>query len=156
MNRWSRASASSIHCSRLQRAVWPPIPGPFGSGKTVTQHQLAKWADADIIIYVGCGERGNEMTDVLNEFPELNDPRTGLPLMKRTVLIANTSDMPVAAREASIYTGITLAEYFRDMAIKSPLWLTPRPVGQKLFAKCPPVWKKCRAKKVTRLTLPPV
>ena len=94
------------------------IPGPCGSGKTVTQHQLAKWADADIIIYVGCGERGNEMTDVLNEFPELNDPRTGLPLMKRTVLIANTSDMPVAAREASIYTGITLAEYFRDMGYK--------------------------------------
>jgi V/A-type H+-transporting ATPase subunit A len=94
------------------------IPGPFGSGKTVTQHQLAKWADADIIIYVGCGERGNEMTDVLNEFPGLKDPRTGLPLMKRTVLIANTSDMPVAAREASIYTGITLAEYFRDMGYK--------------------------------------
>jgi V/A-type H+-transporting ATPase subunit A len=91
------------------------VPGPFGSGKTVVQHQLAKWADADIIIYVGCGERGNEMTDVLNEFPELKDPKTGEPLMKRTVLIANTSDMPVAAREASIYTGITIAEYFRDM-----------------------------------------
>ena len=91
------------------------IPGPFGSGKTVTQHQLAKWADADIVIYVGCGERGNEMTDVLMEFPELKDPRTGESLMKRTVLIANTSDMPVAAREASIYTGITIAEYFRDM-----------------------------------------
>lgn len=91
------------------------IPGPFGSGKTVTQHQLAKWADADIIVYVGCGERGNEMTDVLNEFPELKDPKSGEPLMKRTVLIANTSDMPVAAREASIYTGITIAEYFRDM-----------------------------------------
>jgi V/A-type H+-transporting ATPase subunit A len=91
------------------------IPGPFGSGKTVTQHQLAKWADAEIIVYVGCGERGNEMTDVLNEFPELKDPKSGEPLMKRTVLIANTSDMPVAAREASIYTGITLAEYFRDM-----------------------------------------
>lgn len=91
------------------------VPGPFGSGKTVVQHQLAKWADADIIIYVGCGERGNEMTDVLNEFPELIDPKTGEPLMKRTVLIANTSDMPVAAREASIYTGITIAEYFRDM-----------------------------------------
>ncbi len=91
------------------------VPGPFGSGKTVVQHQLAKWADADIIVYVGCGERGNEMTDVLNEFPELKDPRTGEPLMKRTVLIANTSDMPVAAREASIYTGITIAEYFRDM-----------------------------------------
>lgn len=91
------------------------VPGPFGSGKTVVQHQLAKWADADIIVYVGCGERGNEMTDVLNEFPELKDPRSGEPLMKRTVLIANTSDMPVAAREASIYTGITIAEYFRDM-----------------------------------------
>ena len=91
------------------------IPGPFGSGKTVVQHQLAKWSDADIIVYVGCGERGNEMTDVLNEFPELIDPKTGEPLMKRTVLIANTSDMPVAAREASMYTGITIAEYFRDM-----------------------------------------
>lgn len=91
------------------------IPGPFGSGKTVTQHQLAKWAKADIIVYIGCGERGNEMTDVLNEFPELIDPYTGESLMKRTVLIANTSDMPVAAREASIYTGITIAEYFRDM-----------------------------------------
>ncbi len=91
------------------------VPGPFGSGKTVVQHQLAKWADADIIVYVGCGERGNEMTDVLNEFPHLTDPKTGQPLMKRTVLIANTSDMPVAAREASIYTGITIAEYFRDM-----------------------------------------
>ncbi len=91
------------------------VPGPFGSGKTVVQHQLAKWADADIIVYVGCGERGNEMTDVLKEFPQLKDPKTGEPLMKRTVLIANTSDMPVAAREASIYTGITIAEYFRDM-----------------------------------------
>lgn len=91
------------------------IPGPFGSGKTVVQHQLAKWADAELIVYVGCGERGNEMTDVLMEFPELKDPRTGEALMKRTVLIANTSDMPVAAREASIYTGITIAEYFRDM-----------------------------------------
>jgi len=91
------------------------IPGPFGSGKTVVQHQLAKWADADLVVYIGCGERGNEMTDVLMEFPELKDPRTGKSLMKRTVLIANTSDMPVAAREASIYTGITIAEYFRDM-----------------------------------------
>lgn len=91
------------------------IPGPFGSGKTVTQHQLAKWAEADIVVYIGCGERGNEMTDVLNEFPELIDPNTGKSLMERTVLIANTSDMPVAAREASIYTGITIAEYFRDM-----------------------------------------
>lgn len=91
------------------------IPGPFGSGKTVVQHQLAKWADADIIVYIGCGERGNEMTDVLNEFPEIKDPKTGKTLMERTVLIANTSDMPVAAREASVYTGITIAEYFRDM-----------------------------------------
>ena len=91
------------------------IPGPFGSGKTVTQHQLAKWADAEIVVYIGCGERGNEMTDVLMEFPELKDPKSGEPLMKRTVLIANTSNMPVAAREASIYTGITIAEYFRDM-----------------------------------------
>jgi len=91
------------------------VPGPFGSGKTVVQHQLAKWAEADIVVYIGCGERGNEMTDVLNEFPELKDPKTGKSLMERTVLIANTSDMPVAAREASIYTGITIAEYFRDM-----------------------------------------
>ena len=91
------------------------VPGPFGSGKTVIQHQLAKWAEADIVVYIGCGERGNEMTDVLNEFPELKDPKTGASLMQRTVLIANTSDMPVAAREASIYTGITIAEYFRDM-----------------------------------------
>ena len=91
------------------------VPGPFGSGKTVVQHQLAKWAEADIVVYIGCGERGNEMTDVLNEFPALKDPKTGYSLMERTVLIANTSDMPVAAREASIYTGITIAEYFRDM-----------------------------------------
>ena len=91
------------------------VPGPFGSGKTVIQHRLAKWAEADIVVYIGCGERGNEMTDVLNEFPALKDPKTGRSLMERTVLIANTSDMPVAAREASIYTGITIAEYFRDM-----------------------------------------
>ena len=97
------------------------VPGPFGSGKTVVQHQLSKWADADIVIFVGCGERGNEMTDVLLEFPELKDPRTGEPLMKRTVLIANTSNMPVAAREASIYTGITIGEYFRDMGYKVAL-----------------------------------
>jgi len=94
------------------------VPGPFGSGKTVVQHQLAKWVNADIIVYVGCGERGNEMTDVLMEFPRLKDPKSGQPLMKRTVLIANTSDMPVAAREASIYTGITIAEYFRDMGYR--------------------------------------
>jgi V/A-type H+-transporting ATPase subunit A len=97
------------------------VPGPFGSGKTVVQHQLAKWADAEIIVYIGCGERGNEMTDVLNEFPELKDPKTGESLMKRTVLIANTSNMPVAAREASVYTGITIAEYFRDMGFSVAL-----------------------------------
>lgn len=97
------------------------VPGPFGSGKTVVQHQLAKWAEADIVVYIGCGERGNEMTDVLNEFPELIDPKTGRSLMERTVLIANTSDMPVAAREASIYTGITIAEYFRDMGFSVAL-----------------------------------
>ncbi|HDZ58548.1 MAG TPA: V-type ATP synthase subunit A, partial [Ignavibacteriales bacterium] len=91
------------------------VPGPFGSGKTVVQHQIAKWADADVIVYIGCGERGNEMTDVLQEFPKLIDPHTGKPLMERTILIANTSNMPVAAREASIYTGITIAEYYRDM-----------------------------------------
>ena len=97
------------------------VPGPFGAGKTVIQHQMAKWADADIVIFIGCGERGNEMTDVLTEFPELKDPRTGRPLMERTILIANTSNMPVAAREASVYTGITIAEYFRDMGYKVAL-----------------------------------
>ena len=100
---------------RIAKGGVAAVPGPFGSGKTVIQHQLAKWAEADIVVYIGCGERGNEMTDVLNEFPELKDPKTGYSLMERTVLIANTSDMPVAAREASIYTGITIAEYFRDM-----------------------------------------
>ena len=99
----------------IARGGTAAVPGPFGSGKTVVQHQLAKWSDVDIVVYIGCGERGNEMTDVLREFPELTDPRTGESLMKRTVLIANTSDMPVAAREASVYTGITIAEYFRDM-----------------------------------------
>lgn len=93
------------------------IPGPFGSGKTVTQQSLAKWSDTEIVVYIGCGERGNEMADVLSEFPELEDPQTGRPLMERTVLIANTSNMPVAAREASVYTGITIAEYFRDMGL---------------------------------------
>ena len=102
-------------CFPIAKGGTAAVPGPFGSGKTVVQHQLAKWSDVDIVIYIGCGERGNEMTDVLREFPELKDPRTGESLMKRTVLIANTSDMPVAAREASIYTGITIAEYFRDM-----------------------------------------
>ena len=116
------ASKPLITGQRVIDALFPiakggtaAIPGPFGSGKTVTQHQLAKWAEAAIVVYIGCGERGNEMTDVLNEFPELKDPKTGYSLMERTVLIANTSDMPVAAREASIYVGITIAEYFRDM-----------------------------------------
>ncbi len=99
----------------IARGGTAAVPGPFGSGKTVVQHQLAKWSDVDIVVYIGCGERGNEMTDVLREFPELKDPKSGESIMKRTVLIANTSDMPVAAREASIYTGITIAEYFRDM-----------------------------------------
>ena len=105
----------------IARGGTAAVPGPFGSGKTVVQHQLAKWADADVIVYVGCGERGNEMTDVLNEFPALRDPRTGDSLMKRTVLVANTSDMPVAAREASVYTGMTIAEYFRDMGLNVAL-----------------------------------
>ena len=125
------------------------IPGPFGSGKTVTQHQLAKWADADIVVYIGCGERGNEMTDVLNEFPELIDPRTGESLMQRTVLIANTSDMPVAAREASIYTGITIAEFFRVLH----LWQILQVVGLRLYVKCLVVLKKCQVKKVIQLIL---
>lgn len=97
------------------------IPGGFGTGKTVLEQTLAKWADADVIVYVGCGERGNEMTEVLSQFPELEDPRTGAPLMDRTVLIANTSNMPVAAREASIYTGVTIAEYYRDMGYSAAL-----------------------------------
>ena len=132
------------------------VPGPFGSGKTVIQHQLAKWADADIIVYVGCGERGNEMTDVLNEFPALNDPRTGLPLMKRTVLIANTSDMPVAAREASIYTGITIAEYYRDMGYKVAIMADSTSRWAEALREMSSVWKKCPVKKDTRRTCPPV
>ena len=120
----------------ISRGGVAAVPGPFGSGKTVVQHQLAKWADADIIVYIGCGERGNEMTDVLNEFPALKDPKSGEPIMKRTVLIANTSDMPVAAREASIYTGITIAEYFRDMGYNvAILWRTVRRAGRKLCAR---------------------
>ena len=110
------------------------IPGGFGTGKTVTQHQLAKWGDAQVVIYIGCGERGNEMTDVLEQFPVLEDPRSGRPLMERTILIANTSNMPVAAREASIYTGITIAEYFR--------------------ANFPGVWKRFRRKRASPLICP--
>ena len=128
------------------------VPGPFGSGKTVIQHQLAKWAEADIVVYIGCGERGNEMTDVLNEFPELKDPKTGQSLMERTVLIANTSDMPVAAREASIYTGITIAEYFRDMGYSVALMADSTSRWQRHFVRCPDVWKRCLVRKVTRHT----
>jgi V/A-type H+-transporting ATPase subunit A len=124
----------------------------FRKRKTVVQHALAKWADVDVVVYIGCGERGNEMTDVLMEFPELSDPRTGEPLMKRTVLIANTSDMPVAAREASIYTGITIAEYFRDMgydvaviADSTSRW--PRP-----SAKCPTAGGNAGRIRIFRLT----
>ena len=108
-------AASDRHFLSNRKRGASAVPGPFGAGKTVVQHQIAKWADVDLVVYVGCGERGNEMTDVMNEFPELIDPRSGESLMARTVLIANTSNMPVAAREASIYTGITIAEYFRDM-----------------------------------------
>ena len=124
------------------------IPGGFGTGKTMTQHQLAKWCDADIIVYVGCGERGNEMSQVLEEFSGLIDPKSGRPLTDRTVLIANTSNMPVAAREASIYTGITLAEYYRDMGYHvAPSWRIPPRAGPRLCAKFPVVWKKCLRKK---------
>ena len=128
------------------------MPGPFGSGKTVVQHQLAKWADVDIVVYIGCGERGNEMTDVLREFPELTDPRTGRSLMERTVLIANTSDMPVAAREASVYTGITIAEYFRDMGYDVAVIADLPPVGPKRCGRCPGGWKKCPV----RRAIPPI
>ncbi len=131
------------------------IPGGFGTGKTMTQHQIAKWSDADIIIYIGCGERGNEMTQVLEEFGELIDPKTGNPLMDRTTLIANTSNMPVAAREASIYTGLTLAEYYRDMGYDVAIMATPPPAGQKLCVSCPAVWRRCRQRKVSRLILHP-
>ena len=112
------------------------VPGPFGAGKTVVQHQVAKFANVDIVIYVGCGERGNEMTDVLNEFPELIDPTTGQSIMQRTVLIANTSNMPVAAREASIYTGITIAEYFRDMGYSVAIMADSTSRWAEAFVKC--------------------
>jgi V/A-type H+-transporting ATPase subunit A len=125
------------------------VPGPFGSGKTVVQHQLAKWSDVDIVIYIGCGERGNEMTDVLREFPELKDPRTGESLMKRTVLIANTSDMPVAAREASVYTGITIAEYFRDMGYDVAVIADSPPAGPRPCGRCPGGWRRCPARRDT-------
>ena len=127
------------------------VPGGFGTGKTMTQHQIAKWSDADIIIYIGCGERGNEMTQVLEEFTKLVDPKSGNPLMDRTTLIANTSNMPVAAREASIYTGLTLAEYYRDMGYDVAIMQTPHLVGQKHFESSQDVLKKCLRKKVSLL-----
>ena len=130
------------------------VPGPFGSGKTVVQHALAKWSDVDIVIYIGCGERGNEMTDVLREFPELVDPRTGETLMKRTVLIANTSDMPVAAREASIYTGITIAEYFRDMGYDVAVIADSTSRWAEACVRCPAVWRRCPARRATPPTWP--
>ena len=123
------------------------VPGPFGSGKTVVQHQLAKWSEADIVVYIGCGERGNEMTDVLNEFPELIDPKTGYSLMERTVLIANTSDMPVAAREASIYTGITIAEYFRDMGFSVALMADSTSRWAEALREMSAVLRKCPARR---------
>ena len=132
------------------------VPGPFGSGKTVVQHQLAKWSDVDIVVYIGCGERGNEMTDVLREFPELKDPRTGESLMKRTVLIANTSDMPVAAREASVYTGITIAEYFRDMGYDVAVIADSTSAGPRPCVRCPAGWRRCPARRGIRPTWPRV
>ena len=133
----------------IARGGTAAIPGPFGSGKTVVQHQLAKWADADIIVYVGCGERGNEMTDVLMEFPELKDPKTGEDLMRRTVLVANTSDMPVAAREASIYTGITIAEYFRDMGYNVAIMAdSTSPLGRGVAGDVGPVGRDARRRRL--------
>ena len=123
------------------------VPGGFGTGKTMTQHQIAKWSDADIIVYIGCGERGNEMTQVLEDFSKLHDPKTGNALMARTTLIANTSNMPVAAREASIYTGITLAEYYRDMGYDVAIMQIPLQDGQRHFENCPDDWKKCRQRR---------
>ena len=125
------------------------VPGPFGSGKTVIQHQLAKWANAQIIVYIGCGERGNEMTDVLLEFPELQDPDTGRPLMERTILVANTSNMPVAAREASIYTGITIAEYYRDMGYDVALMADSTSRWAEALREISGRLKRCRVKKGT-------
>ena len=128
------------------------VPGPFGSGKTVVQHALAKWSDVDIVVYIGCGERGNEMTDVLREFPELIDPRTGESLMNRTILIANTSDMPVAAREASIYTGITIAEYFRDMGYSVAIMADSTSRWAEALREMSGRLEECPVKKVIRLT----
>ena len=132
------------------------IPGGFGTGKTMTQHQIAKWCDADIIIYVGCGERGNEMTQALQEFSELVDPRTGKSLMDRTVLIANTSNMPVAAREASIYTGITLAEYYRDMGYHAAMMADSTSRWPRLCVRSADVWRRCPPTRATPRTCPAV
>ena len=123
------------------------IPGGFGTGKTITQHQLAKWSNADLIVYIGCGERGNEMTEVLQEFPEIEDPESGRPLIERTILIANTSNMPVAAREVSIYTGITLAEYYRDQGATWRCSPILRAAGPKPCVNWRPGWKKCLPRK---------
>jgi len=131
------------------------IPGGFGTGKTMTQQAVAKWCDADLIVYIGCGERGNEITDVLTEFPQLIDPRSGRSLMERTILIANTSNMPVSAREASIYTGITIAEYFRDRGIMWRSWRIPLLAGPRLSGSCRDAWRKCRRKRVFLLTCRP-
>ena len=128
------------------------IPGGFGAGKTVTQHSIAKWSDAQVVIYIGCGERGNEMTEVLQEFPELVDPRNGRPLMERTVLIANTSNMPVAAREASIYTGITIAEYYRDMGYHVALMADlDLPLGRSPARDLGPVGGNARRRRLSGL-----
>ena len=130
------------------------VPGGFGAGKTVTQHQIAKWADAEVIVYIGCGERGNEMTEVLQEFPHLVDPRSDRPLMERTVLIANTSNMPVAAREASIYTGITIAEYYRDMGYHVALMADSTSRWAEALREVSGRLERCPLRKATRLTWP--
>ena len=132
------------------------IPGGFGTGKTMTQHQIAKWSDADVIIYIGCGERGNEMTQVLEEFSELIDPKSGNPLMDRTTLIANTSNMPVAAREASLYAGLTLAEYYRDMGYHVAIMADSTPGGLRRSESFPAVWRRCLQRRDSRLTWHPV
>jgi hypothetical protein len=130
------------------------VPGGFGAGKTVVEQSMSKYCNAQIIVYVGCGERGNEMAEVLTEFPHLIDPNTGDSLMNRTILVVNTSNMPVAARDASVYTGMTLAEYYRDMGYDVALMADSTSAGPKRSAKSPPVWKKCPVKKATRRTSP--
>ena len=155
----SRPAFHSLPGQRILDTLFPiakggtaAVPGGFGTGKTMTQHQIAKWSDADIIIYIGCGERGNEMTQVLEDFSKLIDPKSGNLMMDRTTLIANTSNMPVAAREASIYTGVTLAEYYRDMGYDVAIMQTPLPVGHRHCAKCLTVWKSCPVRTRSRWT----